>query len=155
MAVVVHVRTSINKQRNYGARQAHVIVDQLLPAVPDVPFQVAHLAGSGGYAANTGVDSALVVFIDAIAAGDARVKNIWFDASAVVLPDVTPAVAELVATRIRQLGVGRVLFGTDTPIGTWTPLVAWAAFRKLPLTEAEFTTIANNVPPYMEWPGAR
>jgi hypothetical protein len=29
------------------------------------------------------------------------------------------------------------------------PKAAWAAFRTRPLTEAEFQTIAANVPPYM------
>jgi hypothetical protein len=51
--------------------------------------------------------------------------------------------------RIRQVRVGRVLYGTDSAQGdNLRPVEAWAAFRKLPLTEAEFAQIAGNVPPY-------
>jgi predicted TIM-barrel fold metal-dependent hydrolase len=49
MAIVVHARTTISKQRPYGAEHARVFLETLLPAAPDVPVQIAHLAGSGGY----------------------------------------------------------------------------------------------------------
>src|SRR5712691_8365324 len=49
MAIVVHMRSSVTKQRPYGAAQAHVFIEQVLPAAPDVPVQIAHLAGAGGY----------------------------------------------------------------------------------------------------------
>ena len=32
----------------------------------------------------------------------------------------------------------------------FTPKTAWAAFRRLPLTDAEFKIISNNRAPYME-----
>jgi hypothetical protein len=54
----------------------------------------------------------------------------------------------LIATRIRELGVQRILCGTDG-LGINSARDGWAAFLKLPLTDAEFRTIANNVPPYM------
>ncbi len=69
MAIVVHMRTSIDNQRKYGADEARVFLNELLPAAPDVPVQIAHLAGAGGYEAAT--DSALSVFTDAIAKHDA------------------------------------------------------------------------------------
>ena len=31
------------------------------------------------------------------------------------------------------------------------PREAWAAFRRLPLTDKEFLTIAANVAPYLRW----
>jgi len=53
------------------------------------------------------------------------------------------------ARRIRQIGVGRVLYGTDSAQGdNLRPVDAWAAFRRLPLSEDEFARIAGNVPPY-------
>jgi predicted TIM-barrel fold metal-dependent hydrolase len=67
MAIVVHMRTSLDMRRRYGADAARVFLNELLPAAPDVPVQVAHLAGSGGY--NSTTDSALSVFTDAIACG--------------------------------------------------------------------------------------
>ena len=77
-------------------------------------------------------------------------KNVWFDVAAVADARLTPAQGERVAARIRQLGVSRVLYGSDaaaTPASA--PKNAWAMFRKVPLTEQEFRTIAANVPPYM------
>ena len=62
-----------------------------------------------------------------------------------------PDEAALLATRMRQIGVQRILFGSDGATGgNAPPREAWAAFRKLPLTEAEFRTIAVNVPPYLQ-----
>jgi uncharacterized protein len=147
MAIVVHMRTSLDLRRSYGAAAARVFLDELLTAAPDVPVQIAHLAGSGGYEAAT--DSALGVFVDAIAGRDARMKNVWFDASAVVRPNMTDDVLRQIATRIRQLGVERVLYGSDAAASPLAyPKAGWAAFRRLPLSDAEFRTIADNVTPY-------
>ena len=53
-----------------------------------------------------------------------------------------------IAARIREIGLGRILYASDAP-----PPEAWHAFRTtLPLTEAEFRTLANNVAPYMQEP---
>jgi predicted TIM-barrel fold metal-dependent hydrolase len=148
MAVAVHMRTSLDLGRKYGADEARVFLDALLPAVPDVPVQVAHLAGAGGYDAAT--DSALGVFTDAIARHDPRMKNVWFDAAAVVRPEMSPDELQKIAARIRQLGVERVLYGSDAAVNPLAyPKAGWEAFRRLPLTEAEFKAIASNVAPYM------
>src|SRR4029434_1589853 len=84
MPIVAHLHTSIDKQRKYGADEARVFLNELLAAAPDVPVQIGHLAGAGGY--NAATDSALSVFTDAIAKHDGRMKNVWFDATAVVRP---------------------------------------------------------------------
>src|SRR6476661_8143122 len=88
MAIVVHMRTSLDLRRRYGADAARVFLNELLPAAPDVPVQIAHLAGAGGYDAVT--DSALSVFTDAIARHDPRMKHVWFDAATVVRPGMSP-----------------------------------------------------------------
>jgi predicted TIM-barrel fold metal-dependent hydrolase len=68
----------------------------------------------------------------------------------VVFPKTLEERAALIAQRIRELGVQRILFGSDAPTEeSFLPKAAWAAFRSLPLTEAEFQAIAANVPPYM------
>jgi hypothetical protein len=57
---------------------------------------------------------------------------------------------DLIAKRVREIGVARVLFGSDGYFGGGVmPAQAWADFRSLPLSEAEFRTIENNVTPYM------
>jgi predicted TIM-barrel fold metal-dependent hydrolase len=149
MAIIVHMHANINNHRPFGAEQGRTFLEQLLPEAPDVPVQIAHLAGAGS-ASDIAADSALAVFADAIARNDPRMKNVWFDVTAVVDMTLTPVQGEHVAARIRQLGVSRVLYGSDaaaTPASA--PKNAWAMFRRIPLTEQEFSTIAANVPPYM------
>ncbi len=150
MPIVVHMHTSISKRRNYGGAQAHVFLNELLPEAPDIPVQIAHLTGAGDYDDST--DAVLAVFVEAIRDGDPRVKNLWFDVTSVVLADIALEKAKLVATRIRQIGLDRVLYGSDAPAGgNLPPREGWAAFRQLPLTDREFLTIAENVAPYARW----
>jgi len=115
-----------------------------LPACRQV---IAHLAASGpGYHS----DAALAVFAEAAANGDPRMKNVYFDVAGIILGGTPPKKLDLVAKRLRQLGVSRILFGSDRA-GTFNvpPGQAWAAFRRLPLTEEEFRTVAENLAPYL------
>ena len=148
MAIVVHMHASIDLGRNYGAAEARVFLNELLPVVPDVPVQIAHLTGSGGY--DVATDAALSVFTDAIAKRDARMKNVWFDATVVTRPAISKEELQKIAMRIRQIGVERVLYGSDAAVSPFTyPQAGWTAFRRLPLSDAEFRSIANNVAPHM------
>jgi predicted TIM-barrel fold metal-dependent hydrolase len=148
MPIVVHLRASLDNKRPYGADEARVFLKELLPAASDVPVQIAHLAGSGGFDAAT--EAALSVFTDAIAAKDPLMKNVWFDATVVVRPTMTPEQLLRVADRIRQIGVARVLYGSDAPATpALYPAAGWTAFQRLPLTPDEIRTIARNVAPYM------
>lgn len=154
MAIVVHMRTSLDLHRRYGANAARVFLHSLLAAAPDVPVQIAHLAGAGGYTAVT--DSALSVFTDASTRHDRRMKNVWFDVTTVVRAGMSSEQLQQIATRIRQLGVERVLYGSDAATSPLAyPRAGWEAFKQLPLTEAEFKVIANNVAPYMQDLSAR
>jgi len=55
-----------------------------------------------------------------------------------------------IVARIRQIGVERVLYGSDAATNSLAyPKAGWAAFQRLPLTSAEFRIIANNITPYM------
>jgi uncharacterized protein len=148
MPIVVHLHTSRDLHRRYGADEARVFLNELLPAAPDVPVQIAHLAGSGGY--DDATDAALGVFADAVARHDPRMKKVWFDAAAVVTPMLSADQLRTIADRIRQIGVGRVLYGSDAAVTPETyPSAGWAAFRRLPLSEAELQAIASNITPYM------
>jgi predicted TIM-barrel fold metal-dependent hydrolase len=149
MPIVVHMRASISRKLPYGRDEARIFLNELLPAAPDIPVQIAHLAGAGGFA-DPLVDQALTVFIEAIAKGDPRTKRLYFDVTGAVGLDIPVDEATLVATRIRQLGVDRVVYGSDAAAGgNLPPRQGWAAFRQLPLTDAEFRTIATNVAPYL------
>lgn len=148
MAIVIHMRPSVTKRRPYGAKVAQIFLNNLLPAAPDVPIQIAHLAGAGGYD-DPQVDEALAVFLRAIADRDPRMANVYFDVSGVAGVGHWVDKTSLIVTRIRQLGVARILYGSDGGAGGDTPLKAWTAFRQLPLFDAEFHTIENNIAPYM------
>ena len=149
MAIVMHMHASVDKRRPYGAAEARIVLEQLLPQAPDVPIQIAHLAGSGRY--DGGTDSAMAVIAQAIAARDPRVAKVYVDISGIWGISALPAqTRELIASRIRQVGLGRVLYGSDGALPGNGPREYWANLHALPLTDAEFRAIASNVAPYMK-----
>lgn len=152
MAIVIHARASVTEKLAWGRDEATILLNEIVSAAPDVPIQIAHLGGAGGY--DEGTDAALGVFASAVRAGDPRVRRVWFDVTAVTDASQPDTVKAQIAGRIRELGVARVLYGTDAPIGPTTPKAGWAAFRTLPLTSDEFAAIAGNVAPYAR-PGNR
>lgn len=149
MAITIHMRPRELPQLPYGRDEARIFLDELLPAAPDVPVQIAHLAGHGGYGSDPPVDQALSVFVEAIADRDPRVGRLLFDVTDTVTRKAPPEELALITRRIRGLGVERVLYGSDASGPGHTPRKGWAAFRTLPLLDAEFRTIAANVAPYM------
>lgn len=149
MPIVVHMHPSVTRHRPYGAKQARVLLDEVLPAAPHVAVQIAHLAGAGGYD-DPGIDQAMVVFIDAIHKKDERVANLYFDICGVAGVGQWQAKKSLIAQRIREVGVRRIVWGSDGAFGGgMTPQQALDAYRQLPLTRAEFETIDTNLEPYM------
>jgi predicted TIM-barrel fold metal-dependent hydrolase len=133
----------------YGRETSEIFLKQILTEAPDVVVQIAHMAGAGpGYNS----DEALAVFADAISAGNPVTKNLYFDVTTVVTTDLTTSeIGKLIAKRIRQIGVERILYGSDLGIGgNVPPRPSWGMFRALlPLTDEEFKTIANNIAPYL------
>jgi predicted TIM-barrel fold metal-dependent hydrolase len=150
MAIVVHMRASISKNRPYGAEQARIFLEQLLPLAPDITVQIAHLAASGPGYDDPKAQQALEVFADAMAAHDRRTKNLWFDITTVAVPANSAELSALLVKRIRQIGVKKILYGTDAALGgNLRPRESWEAFCRLDLTEKEKNTIAKNVAPYL------
>ena len=146
MAIVVHAHANIDHDRPYGAREARIFLEALLPAAPDVTVQIAHLAGGGGY--NRAVDEALGVYADAIQRGDPRVRHLFFDAS---IAAQSKENAARLTKRMRQIGMDRILFASDAPPfpgnGPREYLERW---HQLPLTPAEFQRIESNIAPYLK-----
>ena len=148
MAIVVHARTTISKHRPYGAAHARAFLS-LLEAAADVPVQIAHLGGAGTYD-EPAVDEAIGVFADAIAAKDPRVRHLWFDVSGIAGYGEWATRKGRVAERLRQLGLQRILYGSDGAGGdNLAPAAAWKAFTEIPLAPAEIETIRTNVAPYL------
>lgn len=129
-----------------GREEVEIFLHQLVAAAPDVPVTVAHLWGGGDYS-----ESALAAYAEAVSAGAPVTRNLYFDVAEVWVGRKSQEEREEIVRRMRQLGLGRLLYGSDG--GRGTPGEAWAAFRKeLPLTEEEFRTLANNVAPYLRDP---
>jgi predicted TIM-barrel fold metal-dependent hydrolase len=148
MPIVVHIDSPGGRIQE----KAKAFVNQVLPVALDIPIQIAHLGGSGP---NYDGEETLKVFVDAITSGDSRMKNIYFEVSSEITKETPQATLELVAKRIRQLGLQHVVYGSDragtrddrSKSGNWD----WAAFLRLPLTQKEFKTIAENVAPYIRY----
>jgi predicted TIM-barrel fold metal-dependent hydrolase len=141
--VLVHMRA--RGGLNYGAEDARLFLDKLVPAAPSIEIVVAHFGGSGpGYPAQA--DEVMAVFGAAADRTDPRMRNIYFDVATVVTAETTTEEAALVARRIRQVGSQRVLYGSDLSPPGGSIRAGWEIFRnRLPLTAAEVRTIAGNV----------
>jgi len=151
MAITVHMHANIDRHRPYGAKEARIFLDQLLPEAPDVTVQIAHLAGGGGYDDPT-IDAALSVFVEAIERKDPRMKNVYFDACGIAIPGMWEDKAGLIVKRIRQIGIKQVLYGSDAATPNNLPKDALERWHRLPLTQDEFRAIENNVAPYLtDW----
>ena len=151
MAITVHMHPNIDHHRPYGAKEARVFLEQLLPEAPDVTVQIAHLAGGGGYDDPT-IDEALSVLVEAIERKDPRMKNVYFDACGIAIPGMWEDKAGLIVKRIRQICTKRVLYGSDAATPDNLAKEALERWHRLPLSQDEFRTIESNVAPYLiDW----
>ncbi len=143
MAIVLQLQET-------GVREARLLLEQLLPHAPDVPVQVAYTGDKPGARDASAQLAALAVLADAAARQDPRMRHVWVDVTAFARPGLSAADARRLVRRLRQVGMERVLYGSDAEIGADVrPREAWAAFRSLPLTEAEAARVANNVMSYL------
>ncbi len=143
MPIIAHVRADAD----YGRDQATVMLNRIISAAPNVPFQIAHLWGGERFS-----DAALAVYADAISAHDPRTANLYFDLAEVALAaGNSEETLRTIAARIRQIGLQRILYGSDGPVAeSMSPQDAWKMTLSLPLTGDEFRTIAGNVAPYLK-----
>jgi len=148
MAIVVHLHANIDHHRPYGAKEARIFLEQLLPEAPDVVVQIAHLAGGGGYD-DPATEAALLVFVKAIERKDPRMKNFYFDVCGIAIPGMWEDKVDVLVTRIRQIGTNRLLYGSDAATADNTPKDALKRWHSLPLSQEEFRAIDNNVAPYV------
>jgi predicted TIM-barrel fold metal-dependent hydrolase len=142
--VLIHMRA--RGGTNYGAEDASLFLDKILPSSPDIEIIVAHFGGAGpGYPPQS--DEVMGVFATAAKWNDRRLHNVYFDMATVVTSEATAADVELIAKRIREVGVGRVLYGSDLSPPGGGIREGWEIFEaKVPLTPAELQRIARNRP---------
>jgi predicted TIM-barrel fold metal-dependent hydrolase len=141
--VLVHMRA--RGGANYGAQDARIFLDRVVAAAPSIEIVVAHFGGSGpGY--DTQTDEVMQVFGAAAERSDPHMRNLYFDVATIVTAESTPADGALVASRIRQVGARRVLYGSDLGPPGGSIRAGWDIFRThTPLTDSELRTIAGNV----------
>ena len=72
--------------------------------------------------------------------------KVTYDFTLVVFEDQEPERRRRIAERVRQVGLKRVVYGSDLvdPKANWAEIL-----RALPLTRAEFRTMAANVSPLL------
>jgi predicted TIM-barrel fold metal-dependent hydrolase len=162
MPILIHLHPYDEKWD--GRRDAQIFIEQVLPLAPDIPVQVAHLVGWGGY--DRTADAAFSTFAEKCAARPAPCERLYFDISAVIVP---PSAAnapqgsdlrfiyenqkgfsegpERLAANLRRIGLKRILFATDWPIFTQKDYIKLLR-TGLPLTPAEIDEIFRNVAPY-------
>jgi predicted TIM-barrel fold metal-dependent hydrolase len=139
--VLVHMRA--RGGQNYGAEDARIFLERLVPLAPSINIIVAHFGSAGpGYAQ---ADEVMAVFGEAARRKDKRMRNVYFDAATNVTEETTPEEAALIVRRIREVGPARILYGSDLSPPGGSVATGWKLFStKLPLEEAELQTIARN-----------
>jgi uncharacterized protein len=162
MPILIHLRADDVWD---AKRSVQVFLDQVLPSAPDIPVQVAHLGGWGGYDRTT--DDALSTFADFCAGNPGRCRHLYFDIAAVVLKpsagdaapgsdlrslweeqkDFSDGPSRLAAT-LRRIGLSRVLFATDWPFVSASDYIRTVR-ENLRLTPAEIDQIFSNTAPYL------
>lgn len=147
IAIVVHLEPG----KFYGSEEVQIFLKQIVSAAPDITIQIAHLAGNGpGITA----PDALAAFAEARAAKDPLTKNLYFDFAGLVHKNMSTKEAELMVTRMRQIGLDNVLYGSDSQpeiAGNLPTSEHWMLTRrKLPLNDEELRKIANNIAPYLQ-----
>ena len=145
--IVVHLHARTGSP--YGAEDAQIFLEKLLPYAPNVVVQVAHLAGSGEFPPDS--EAAMRVFEGAIQRHDPRARNLYFDQSTVATASSSAEDGARIAAAIRAVGLKRVFFGSDMVVSyNPPPGPSWAIFKaKVPLRPSELKVIASNVPSYM------
>ena len=70
-------------------------------------------------------------------------------ASGIAIPGTWEDNADLIVRRIRQIGIRRILYGSDAATPDDLPKDARERWHRLPLTKQEFRAIENNRAPYI------
>jgi uncharacterized protein len=150
MAIVIHMRASISLDRPYGAEQARAFLNELMPLITNTTVQIAHLGSSGPGYDDPKVDAVMDVIGDAFEKRDPNTRNLWVDITSNAFPGNPPERSAMMVKRIRQIGPGRILYGTDAALGgNLRPRGSWAEVCRLALTDKEIKQIARNRPPYL------
>lgn len=140
--VLLHMRA--RGGTNYGAEDVQIFLEKAVTVAPDIEIIVAHMGSAGpGYPPQN--DEVMAAFAAAAERKEPQMRNVYFDVATNVTEKITPAEAQLVAQRLRQVGIDRVLYGSDLSPPGGSVSSGWEIFRtKVPLSQEEFQQIARN-----------
>lgn len=143
MPVVIHLR---DRDAGYGYEAAALFIDRVAGPMPAVTIQLAHVAGWGGY--DTATDEAMRAFLDAFDKGVLDRTRVWFDLAAVVTPDMPDTVCAGLGQRLREIGLDRLLFGSDWDEADPDDYLA-ALGQCLQFGDPELRVLVGNGAPYL------
>jgi len=146
MPVLVHLAPA---PEGAGNAAAALLIDSVLVPAPPLDLIFAHLGTSGGFTFET--SSFIGRFAESFRSRpELRKHTIRFDISAVALveeseqvPALTPEDFNTLASGLRELGLDRVVFGTDYPAFNSVAYLSLLE-RELPLTREELVRVAGN-----------
>lgn len=140
--VLVHMRA--RGGANFGPEDVWLLLAQVVPRAPNTEIVIAHLGFAGpGYPPEN--DAIMAAFGQAALRSDPNMRNIYFDVATNVTVETTSEEAALVARRLREVGIERVLYGSDLSPPGGSIRAGWEIFRgKIPFTQAEFDELAGN-----------
>lgn len=154
LALVIHLG---GRSESFGASDAASFLNEILPAAPDVPIQVAHMGGPGGF--GPGTRASAEAFAAALEDHPNRTRNLVFDLSGVPHPTHLARGDSALLRRIeelnrafvdaaRQLGFDRIVFGSDYPAISMRSYLDGLR-RDLPLSDDEFEDLVDDRAPYL------
>lgn len=139
-----------NSHRKFGMPDLRILSDSILALLPPIELQIAHLGTSGGFNSRT------KLFIDSykeLTSDPSHPLNrhkITFDISAVALDKDSEGVQQLdednfaeLAKYLRQIGMGKLQFGTDYPLYT-TQEYMKTLREKVKLSDSEILSLLKN-----------
>lgn len=140
LPMVIHV-----KGRVFTAEDAETFIREVMPAAGDSWVQIAHVGGWGGY--DTVTAQILETWANHFVKHDPVVRHVLFDLAYVIRPAMTPAEASDLVRQMRSIGLKRFVLGSDFDSGNPKDTDELAR-AKLPLTNEEWRTVAENCAPW-------
>jgi len=139
--IMIHMR---NRADGYGAEEARIFLNEVLPAARGTTVQVAHAAGWGGI--DSATLDALGVFADACEQQPKRCANLYFDLAAIRPGAASEQDKAVLVQLMRRIGLNHFLPASDWPFAR-DLRAYYSEMATLPLTRAEWEAIARNVGP--------
>lgn len=160
LPILIHIFTA---NPNYGSKDAHIFINQVLQAAPDLEVQIAHMGG--GFPPFYTTERIMEVFNEAIdQKHKIMVKDIVFDISATIAsPNIIEyynarsdtsiseeerqGINDKLIQRIRDIGIERFVYATDWPALKSTN--AYYQTLRSHLKENEVRKLFNNTGPFL------